>query len=83
MFNLSTLFRKSLAKLQKTLELHADFAFFCKKEGETQSAHPLAVVLLMLLTKQIIHCLYGVESAEGYFHENGTPVAHSAIPKTW
>ena len=37
-------------------------------------------LLLMLLAKQVIHGLYGVERTERHFHEYGVPVAHCSVP---
>ena len=35
----------------------------------------------MLFTQQVVHGLYRVERAEGYFHEDRVPVAHRAVPQ--
>ena len=37
----------------------------------------------MLLTKQVIHSLHGIECADWHLNEDCVPVAHCAIPKTW
>jgi hypothetical protein len=39
--------------------------------------------LLMLFTQQIVDGLYWVEGTKRYFYEDGTPIAHCTIPKTW
>lgn len=39
--------------------------------------------LLMLLSEQIVDSLYWVEGTEGDFNEDGRPITHRSIPKTW
>ena len=37
----------------------------------------------MLVAQEIVDRLDGIEGAEGNLYEDGAPVAHSAVPKTW
>ena len=37
-------------------------------------------MLLMLVAKEIIDCLNGVEGAKRDFNEDGRPIAHCTIP---
>ena len=36
----------------------------------------------MLLTEEVIDGLHRIERAERYFHKDGVPVAHGAVPQT-
>lgn len=36
----------------------------------------------MLLAEEVIDGLHRIERAEGYFHKDGVPVAHGAVPQT-
>ena len=41
------------------------------------------IFLLMLVAQKVVDGLHWIEGAEGHFDEDGRPVAHGSIPKTW
>ena len=39
------------------------------------------IQLLMLLTQQVVHCFYRVESGKWHFYKDGIPVTHRSVPQ--
>lgn len=35
----------------------------------------------MLLTQQVVHCFYRIESGKWHFYKDGIPVAHRSVPQ--